>query len=335
LRYDARIIAGAIGLQTAFLLGVTPAARALPPPAPPKGPPSASPQTPAPPGTTLPYGSIIYFVLDDGVNSGTTEPGTTIHMHLKSPIVVNGVTVAPAGAPATFAVITTLKANTGDEDGAIEIHLDPLKLPGRDMVLPVRALHEYLTRELTAGQEATRSTTDTLGDIFIPYHVLYHALRPGHQMVLPVGSVLRAETAATIDASDPHAIVLATPPPFSSPYAGPHADLTAPPFYTPAPMRPHPLPRGKPTLPPKPAPTPSPAAPAAGSTGAPDAAASPATAASSAASPSAASPSAASPSAAPPAVAPPAAAPPSGTSPSATSPAAAPSAAASPGPSAS
>ncbi len=276
MRYDARIIAGAIGLQTAFLLGVTPAAHALPPPAPPKGAPSASPPTPAPPGTTLPYGSIIYFVLDDSVNSGTTEPGTTIHMHLKSPIVVNGVTIAPAGAPATFAVITTLKANTGDEDGAIEIHLDPLKLPGRDMLLPVRALHEYLTRELTAGQEATRSTTDTIGDILIPYHVLYHALRPGHQMVLPVGSILRAETAATIDASDPHAIVLATPPPFSSTYDVPHADLTAPPFYTPAPMRPHPLPRGKPTLPPKPAPSPSPAAPAAGPTGAPNAAASPA-----------------------------------------------------------
>ncbi len=263
MRHDARIIAGAIGLQAAFLLGVTPAARALPPPAPPKGPPSAASPTPAPPGTTLPYGSIIFFVLDDAVNSGTTEPGTTVHMHLKSPIVVNGVTVAAAGAPATFAVITTLKANTGDEDGAIEIHLDPLKLPGRDMVLPVRALHEYLTRELTAGQEATRSTTDTIGDILIPYHVLYHALRPGHQMVLPAGSILRAETAATIDASDPRAIVLSTPPPFSSTYDVPHADLTAPPFYTPAPMRPHPLPRGKPTLPPKPPPSPSAAPPAA------------------------------------------------------------------------
>jgi hypothetical protein len=269
LRHDARIIAGAIGLQAAFLLGVTPAARALPPPAPPKGPPAATSPTPAPPGTTLPYGSIIFFVLDDGVNSGTTEPGTTIHMHLKSPLVVNGVTVAPAGTPATFAVITTLKANTGDEDGAIEIHLDPLKLPGRDMVLPVRALHEYLTRELTAGQEATRSTTDTIGDILIPYHVLYHALRPGHQMVLPAGSILRAETAATIDVSDGHTIVLSTPPPFASTYDVPHADLTAPPFYTPAPLRPRPLPHGKPTLPPKPSPSPSTAAaPAPGSTGA-------------------------------------------------------------------
>ncbi len=267
MRADGRVIAGAIGLQAAFLLGVTPAARALPPPAPPKGPSSASP-TPAPSGAVLPYGSIVYFVLDDSVNSGTTVPGTTIHMHLQSPIVVNGVTVAPAGAPATFAVITTRKASSGDEDGAIEIHLDPLDLPGRNMQLPVRALHEYLTRELTSGQEATRQTTDTLGDIFIPYHVLYHALRPGHQMVLPVGSVLRAETAATIDASDRRTIVLATPPPFSSTYDVPHADLTAAPLYTPAPMRPKPLPKGKPTLPPKPAPTPT-AAPSDAPTGPP------------------------------------------------------------------
>jgi len=219
----------------------------------------------------LPYGSIIFFVLDDGINSGTTPPGTTVHMHLKTPIVVNGVTVAPAGTPATFAVITTRKAESGDEDGAIQIHLDPLTLPGRDLQLPVRALHEYLTRELTAGQEATRSTTDTIGDIFIPYHALYHALRPGHQMVLPAGSVLRAETAASIDASNPRAIVLATPPPFTSTYDVPHADLTAAPFYTPAPMRPRPLPKGKPTLPPKPAAS---ASPAASSSSAPTAAAS-------------------------------------------------------------
>jgi hypothetical protein len=173
-------------------------------------------------------------------------------MHLQTPLVVNGVTLAPQGAPATFAVVTTRKAQTGDEDGAIQIHLDPLKLPGRDAPLPVRAVHEYLTREFTAGQEATRSTTDTLGDIFIPYHSLYHALRPGHQMVLPVGSILRAETAATIDASDPHTVVFSTPPPFTSTYDVPHADLTAAPLYTPAPMRPKPLPKGKPTLPPKP-----------------------------------------------------------------------------------
>lgn len=264
MRSEARIIAGVICLEAALLVGLSPAARALPPPAPPKSASTASP-TPGPAGTRLPYGTMIFFVLDDSVNSGTTAPGTTIHMHLQSPIVVNGVTVAPAGTPDTFAIITTFKAASGDVDGAIQIHLDPMKLPDHGTLLPVRAVHEYLTRELTAGQLATRSTTDTLGDIFIPYHSIYHAFRPGHQMVLPVGSVLRAETAATIDASNPHDIVLSTPPPFSSSYDVPHADLTAAPLYTPAPMRPRPLPKGKPTLPPTAPPTPSaaPASPAA------------------------------------------------------------------------
>ncbi len=245
----------------------------------------------------LPYGSTIFFVLDDSVNSGTTQPGTTIHMHLKDPIVVNGVTIAPQGTPASFAVVTTRKASAGDEDGAVQIHLDPLALPGRDAPLPIRAFHEYLTRELTAGQEATRSTTDTLGDIFIPYHVIYHALRPGHQMVLPVGTILRAETAATIDATNPHTIVFSTPPPFTSTYDVPHADLTASPLYTPAPMRPRPLPRGKPTLPPKPAPTTAASA-------APDATGSAPAAAASAPAAAASAPAAAAPAPAPSATAP-------------------------------
>jgi hypothetical protein len=229
-------------------------ARALPPPAAPTPlPRSAGSATPEPAftGAVLPYGSPILFVLDDKINSGSTAPGTTIHMHLKSPLVVGGQVLASAGAPATFTVVTTAKAQTGDVDGAIQIHLEPFALPGRNVLLPVRAYHEYLTIEMTAGQLATRGTTDDIADVFVPYHSLYHALRKGHQMVLPAGSILRAETDATIDASKPGSLTIATPPPFVSTFDAPHADLTAAPFYTPAPMRPHPLPKGKPTLPPR------------------------------------------------------------------------------------
>ncbi len=218
--------------------------------------PTSSPSAP-PLGTQLPYGSPIEFVLDDKVNSGTTVPGTVVHMHLRSALVVNGVVLAPAGSPATFAIVTARKAHSGDEDGALQIHLDPLPLPGRPS-LPIRAYHEYLTVDHTAGQLSTLSATDTVADIFIPGHFLYHAFRSGRQMVLPVGSVLRAETDATIDARNPGHVVFATPPPFVSNYDTPHADLTAPPFYTPAPERPRPLPKGRATLPPTPAPTASP-----------------------------------------------------------------------------
>ena len=236
-------------------------------------------------GAVLPYGSTLYFVLDDKVNSGTTAPGTVVHMHLRAPIVLGGRTVALAGTPATFTVITTSKAQTGDVDGAVQIHLDPLTLPARNVVLPIRAFHEYLTIEMSAGQLATRATTDEIADVFVPYHSLYHAFRKGHQMVLPVGSVLRAETDATLDATSPKTLVISTPPPFVSTFDAPHADLTAAPFYTPAPMRPRPLPRGKPTLPPR-SPSPSPSPAAAGTAGAPSSA--PSSAPTALASPSAA-----------------------------------------------
>ena len=257
----------AIGFSVAVLAGAATSARALPPPEEPQTQTKASP-TPEPTGPTLPYGSSLLFVLDQGVNSGSTPPGTTIHMHLKAPLVVNGVTLAPAGTPATFTVVSTRKAQSGDVDGAIEVHLDPLALPGRSLTVPIRAFHEYLTRELSAGQQSTRSATDTTADIFVPYYVLYQALRKGHQMVLPPGSVLRAETEATIDARNPGNVTLATPAPFTSTYDSPHSELTPAPFYTPAPLKAKPLPRGKPTLPPTAAPSAS-ALPQAGASSAP------------------------------------------------------------------
>ncbi len=247
-----------LGLAAILAAGTT-AAFAIPPPAAPRGRllPSPSP-TPAIGAATLPFGSPIYFVLDDRISSSSTAPGTTIRMHLQSPLVVNGVALAPAGAPGTLEVVSTRKPASGDVPGAVQIHLDPLELPGRSHPLPLRAVHEYLTVELTAGQESTRATTDTIGDIFIPYHIIYHALRPGRQLVLPPGSILRAETAATIDARDRSKVVLATPLPFISTYDAPHSDITPAPFYTPAPTPPRPLPRGRPTLPPTPSPSPSP-----------------------------------------------------------------------------
>ena len=247
-----------LAIAIAAACAAAPPVRALPPPAPPQAPHSPEPTATAEPGTTLPYGSPLLFVFDDKVDSGSTKPGTTVHLHLKEPLVVNGVTLAPAGTPETLAVITTRKAHSGDEDGAIQVHLDPLQLPGRG-ALPVRAYHEYLTIERTAGEYSTRDVTDTIADVFIPGHILYRAFRSGRQFVLTPGAILRAETDVTIDARDPRHVVFATPPPFVSTFDTPHADLTPAPFYTPAPERPHPLPKGKPTLPPTPAPTPTPA----------------------------------------------------------------------------
>ena len=255
-----RAVIATVAVSSAAMLAFAPMlARAIPPPEPPRSTPSGPASlAPAAPGATLPFGSTILLVLDDKIDSGSSKPGTIIHMHLREPLVVNGANVAAAGTPATLEIVTTRHAQSGDVDGAVQVHLDPIALPGRHEALPVRAYHEYLTIELTSGQRATRSTTDTIADIFVPYHVIYHAFRRGRQLVLPVGSVLRAQTGATIDARDPKAIVLTSPPPFVSTNDEPHAELTPPPFYTPAPARPKPLPKGKPTLPPTPVPTATP-----------------------------------------------------------------------------
>ena len=39
----------------------------------------------------MPFGSPLYFVLEERINSRSTAPGTTIHMHLRSPLIVNGI----------------------------------------------------------------------------------------------------------------------------------------------------------------------------------------------------------------------------------------------------
>jgi hypothetical protein len=263
VRAGARGFLGSVGLPALVLFSLTPAAQALPPPRAPVGGTTASP-TPAPSGATLAYGSTLLFVLDDKIDS-RAHPGTTIHMHLKDALVVNGVVLATPGAPETLEIVTTHAAASGDNDGSVEIHLDPFVLPKPGLSVPIRAYHEYLTKERSAGNIATRDTADTLGDIFIPYHVLYHVFRPGQQFVLEPGTIMKTEIAATIDASNPQAVVLTTPPPFESTYDVPHSDLTPQPLYTPAPERPHPLPHGRPTLPPSPLPTPTSSATAAGS----------------------------------------------------------------------
>jgi hypothetical protein len=248
-----RALAAAIGLQAVSFFALAPAVRALPPPQAPKGNPTTSP-TPLASGAQLPYGSALLFVLDDRISSAKTSAGTTIRMHLKEPLVVNGVTLAPAGAPGTLSVVMTRRAASGDLDGAVAIHLDPLALPGRPQKLPIRAFHEYLTIEMTAGQTSTRATTDAIADVFVPYHVIYHAFRKGHEMVVPAGSTLRAETNATVEVRNARDVVIAPPPPFVSNYDTPHSDLTPLPLYTAVPML-TPSPRAKHTPSPSPLPT--------------------------------------------------------------------------------
>lgn len=164
---------------------------------------------------------------------------------------VGGVDLAPAGAPASLKVISTQAALAPDIDGSVKILLDPLALPGRGS-LPVSAAHEYITVELTAGQANTNTLEDTAKDIFIPGHFIYRQFRKGRELTLPVGSILRARTAASIDASAAPTIVISTPPPFHLSTDVPHAAFTPIPLYS------VPTPQPRPTSTPRPPPTPAP-----------------------------------------------------------------------------
>jgi hypothetical protein len=216
----------------------------------------------------LPVGSPLYFVLDDGLSSARSRPGDVVHMHLRDALVVNGDVIAPAGTPGTLTVVRTHHAASGDNDGSIQISLQPLTLAG-NRSLPIRAINEYLTIEHTAGQLSTRDSTDTVVDIFIPTYVLWQALRKGHEYVLQPGAVLRTLTAAAVDARDPQAVAIESPQPLFTGGEVPHSTLTASPFFTPAPMAPGPPKRRRGAPPPSPSPSPTPSATASAATVAP------------------------------------------------------------------
>jgi hypothetical protein len=256
VKYPAPQAALALGLM-ALVFGLATSVHALPPPEAPRSKPSYTP-SPAPANAViLPFGSPIDFVLDDTISSSRSKAGEIVHIHLRQPLVVNGVTLAAAGTPATLTILNVHAAAASDNDGSVQITIQPLDVEGK-RTLPIRASHEFLTIEHTGGQLATRSATDTITDVFIPYGILYTLFRKGHNFVLPPGAVLRALTNATIDASDPSAVAIVAPSPMTINNDVPHADFTPAPFYTPIPPRPKRTPSPKPTRPPTPPPTPEP-----------------------------------------------------------------------------
>ncbi|MBC5829382.1 MAG: hypothetical protein GIW98_04220 [Candidatus Eremiobacteraeota bacterium] len=195
---------------------------------------SATP-TPLPANAAvLPLDSSLLFVLDDRVNSRTSRSGDYIRMHLKDPLVLNGQTVAPAGTPARFRIVTATAAQSPDVDGSVDVFFDKIDLPQHG-ALPVRSARTHWTNEMTAGQASTAGVTDTIKDIFVPYHALYRAFRKGSELDLRSGTVVRVRTAATIDASKSGAVSIVTPPPFHLNVDAPHSDYTPLPLATVAP----------------------------------------------------------------------------------------------------
>jgi hypothetical protein len=195
--------------------------------------PAAPTSTPTgtPNSTILPLDSSLFFILDETLSSRSTE-GSLVRAHLRDPIVLAGKTIAPAGTPLEIEVTQASRAHMGNEDGSVEIYFKALKLPDGKRI-PLITPTAHIDPHVTVGQQSTRAVTDTIGDIFIPGHVIYHMLRKGRDVVLGPGTVLRARTGASISVAAGGALVIATPQPFLTVRDTPHPAFVPAPLYTP------------------------------------------------------------------------------------------------------
>ena len=201
--------------------------------------PSASPT----PASQLPYDAGLVFVLDDPISSNHSKPDDIVRIHLKNPLVVGGVVIAPAGSPAKIRVIHAEASQSGDVYGYVDIFFEPLVLPDSRQI-PLRAPTSHLTANVSTGHQSTVGMEDTVGDIFVPGYVLYHAFRKGRNFELGPGSEIRARTLATVSVDSRGAIAISTPPPYAIDIATPHSAFSAPPLATPRPTE-EPLPKPK------------------------------------------------------------------------------------------
>jgi hypothetical protein len=197
--------------------------------------------------TEVPLDASLFFVLD-GTISSRLKPGTVVRAHLRDPLVLGGTTIAAAGSPVDIEVYQTNAAHMGNEDGSVDIYFQPLHLAdGKDLPLITPTAH--IDPHVSVGQYNTQAVTDTIGDIFIPGHYIYHILRKGRDVVLGPGTVLRARTSAKVTV-EKGAVVLATPQPFVTPGDTPHPAFVPAPMYTPPGFvqpTPKPSPSAKPT----------------------------------------------------------------------------------------
>ena len=196
---------------------------------------------------TLPLDSSLFFVLDETISS-RSKAGTVVRAHLKNAIVLDGVVAAQAGAPVEIEITQTSSAKSGNIDGSAEIYFKPFTLAD-GKILPLITPTSHLDPHMSAGQASTQGVTDTVGDIFIPYHIFYHIFRKGSDITLKPGTLIRARTAAIVAVSR-GVIAVTTPAPFTTLIEKPHpafvpAPLATPPGYLPP--TPKPSPTVKPT----------------------------------------------------------------------------------------
>lgn len=184
-------------------------------------------------GFLLSLGTPQTLVLDHAIDSAHIEPGDIVPAHLRAAIVVRGKTLAPAGEQVHLLVTEVRRAGNG-ASGQVVLRVEPLHL-AENLTLPVRLPHPALSPLLVLAD------TD---DVVIPARAKSD-LHQGGDLFLPAGTQLRARTAATIDATDPEKITVASPPPYTLSTERPYAAFTPIPLTTYNPTAFTPPPRGR------------------------------------------------------------------------------------------
>ena len=204
-------------------------------------------------------------VLDDAIGSAISQRNQVARAHLKDALSIGGTVLAPAGTPVSIDIIGSQAAKAGDVYGYVDISIEPIVLTDGSR-LPLRAPYSHLTVNTTAGHEATVGVEDTIGDIFIPGHIIYRALRRGRNVTLPVGSMVRTRTLGSVSINARGEVGISTPAPVSMPSSAPVSDFRPLPFATQSIQRPNQKPTPYRATPePTDSPTPSPVSTASGS----------------------------------------------------------------------
>jgi hypothetical protein len=214
--------------------------------------PSASP-TPTPPPNLLPLGSPLAFVLDGAISSSHSKAGDLVPAHLLKPLIVGGVTVAPAGTKADIKIVDASPASNPDIYGYVDIYARPLTLPdGR--LIPLRAPASHLNVDISAGHSSTADIENTIGDVYAPT-LLFHIFRKGRNFVLEPGATISLRTQATLITLSNGTVAIETPAPLVLDDETPGSEYRAMPMITVDPSYKPPLPSPDVRITPGPTPT--------------------------------------------------------------------------------
>jgi hypothetical protein len=196
-------------------------------------------------GFLLPAGTAETIVLDQAIDSAQIQPATIVNGHLRSPIVLRGKVLAPADTPIRMVVTATRRAGDG-VSGEVVLRVEPVGLQG-GISLPVHLVHPALSPLLVLANPQ---------DIVISTHARGE-LHQGKDLMLPRGTLFRAATSATLDATNPEKIVVATPPPYTISTDRPYSIFTPIPLTTYNPHASPPPGRRRGRRKPEPSPSPS------------------------------------------------------------------------------